>query len=48
MLPELCPTPIEQPALTGEYSSANVTLSRADLRELLAPYLNEQQQDILL
>jgi len=48
MLPELFPAPIEYPALTGEYSSANVTLSRADLRELLAPYLNEQPRDILL
>lgn len=42
MLPELRSTPIEQPALTGEYSSADVTLSQADLRELLAQYLAEQ------
>lgn len=48
MLPELQPTPIEQLALTDEYSSAHVTLSQAELRELLAPYLNEQQRDVLL
>lgn len=48
MLPELHPTPIEQPALTGEYSSANVTLSHAELRELLAPYLDEQRRDVLI
>lgn len=42
MLPELCSTPIKQPALMGEYSSANVTLDHAGLRELLSPYLAEQ------
>lgn len=47
MLPELRSAPIKQPALTGEYSSANVTLSHADLRELLAQYLAEQPQDVL-
>ena len=35
MLPELQPEPITQPALTGEYSSANVTLDLSGLRELL-------------
>jgi FlaA1/EpsC-like NDP-sugar epimerase len=38
MLPELRPA-IDRPALTSEYSSANVTLDHAGLRELLAPYL---------
>lgn len=42
MLPELCSTPIEQPAMTGEYSSADITLDHSGLRELLAPYLAEQ------
>jgi UDP-glucose 4-epimerase len=40
MLPELRSAPITQPALTDEYSSANVTLDHDGLRELLAPYLN--------
>lgn len=48
MLPELHHAPIEQPTLIGEYSSANVTLSRSELRELLAPYINEQRRDVLL
>jgi len=39
MLPELRMASIDQPALTGEYSSANVTLDRDGLRALLAPYL---------
>ena len=38
MLPELRRAPIDQPALAGEYSSANVTLDRERLRELLAPF----------
>lgn len=42
MLPELRSAPIDQPALAGEYSSANVTLDHAGLRELLTPYLAEQ------
>jgi len=42
MLPELCVTPIDQPALTEEYSSADITLDHAGLRELLAPYLTEE------
>ena len=39
MLPELRAAPINQPAFTGEYSSANVTLDQAGLRDLLAPYM---------
>lgn len=38
MLPELQPAPVE-PALTGEYSSSQVTLDHEGLRKLLAPYL---------
>jgi FlaA1/EpsC-like NDP-sugar epimerase len=38
MLPELRRTSIDQPPLAGEYSSANVTLDREQLRELLAPF----------
>jgi UDP-glucose 4-epimerase len=39
MLPELRSAPIDQPALTDEYSSANVTLDHAGLRQLLSDYL---------
>jgi len=39
MLPELRAAPITTPALTGEYSSAQVTLDHTGLRQLLAPYL---------
>jgi len=39
MLPELRRANVAQPALSGEYSSANVTLNRESLRTLLAPYL---------
>ena len=42
MLPELQSGPSQPPALTGEYSSANVTLDHVGLRELLSPYLEEQ------
>lgn len=42
MLPELRSLPIEQPALTSEYSSAHITLDHAGLRELLAPYLAKE------
>ena len=42
MLPELQSGPSRPPALTGEYSSANVTLDHVGLRELLSPYLEEQ------
>jgi FlaA1/EpsC-like NDP-sugar epimerase len=42
MLPELRTAPVDQPALTDEYSSAHVTLDQDGLRQLLAPYLTEQ------
>lgn len=42
MLPELGSPRVEKPALTGEYSSANVTLDGDGLRALLAPYLAEK------
>jgi len=42
MLPELQSDPLQSPALTGEYSSAKVTLDHSGLRELLTPYLAEQ------
>jgi UDP-glucose 4-epimerase len=42
MLPELRSHSIEKPALSGEYSSANVTLDHAGLRELLSTYLVER------
>jgi FlaA1/EpsC-like NDP-sugar epimerase len=43
MLPELRGTVIERPPLAGEYSSANVTLDRAALRDLLAAYLSDSR-----
>ncbi len=43
MLPELSDTPLDQSALTREYSSAEVTLDIAGLQKLLAPYLVDQQ-----
>jgi UDP-glucose 4-epimerase len=39
MLPELQRVPVDQPALSEEYSSARVTLDHDGLRALLAPYL---------
>jgi FlaA1/EpsC-like NDP-sugar epimerase len=39
MLPEVVGAPVEEPALAGEYSSSVVTLDRAGLEELLAPFL---------
>lgn len=39
MLPELQRMPVSQPALSGEYSSSNVTLDHAGLRKLLEAYL---------
>jgi len=42
MLPELCSTPINKPALNGEFSSANVTLTHKGLRGLLDSCLTEQ------
>jgi FlaA1/EpsC-like NDP-sugar epimerase len=41
MLPELNTLPAAPPALTREFSSANITLDHAGLRRLLAPYLAE-------
>jgi UDP-glucose 4-epimerase len=40
MLPELRAEPAETPALTGEYSSAVVTLDHPAIRDLLAPHLS--------
>jgi FlaA1/EpsC-like NDP-sugar epimerase len=42
MLPELCPEPVVRPALTHEYSSADVTLDRDSLRALLAHHMDER------
>lgn len=42
MLPEVHSISVEVPALTSEYSSANVTLDHDGLRALLAPYLGNQ------
>ena len=38
MLPELRRAPIDQPARTSEYSSAEITLGRTELAEMLAPF----------
>lgn len=40
MLPELPSSSVKQPALYGEYSSGNVTFSRAQLKKILDPYIN--------
>jgi UDP-glucose 4-epimerase len=42
MLPELQSSPSQHPALTSEYSSANVTSDCKSLRELLEPYMVQQ------
>jgi FlaA1/EpsC-like NDP-sugar epimerase len=39
MLPEVAGAPVTEPALVGEYSSEVVTLDRAGLEGLLAPFL---------
>jgi FlaA1/EpsC-like NDP-sugar epimerase len=41
MLPELRPR-IDEPALTSEYSSEQVTLDHQGLRELLSPYMTDR------
>lgn len=46
ILPELRQEPINRPALTGEYSSAHVTLDHDGLRELLAPYLEDERLEV--
>ena len=43
MLPELHETPLGTPALTREYSSADITVQHAGLRELLATYLDDKR-----
>jgi len=48
MLPELRSGSIDQPALTSEYSSANVTLDQTGLSKLLAPYLAKTTGNTLL
>lgn len=47
ILPELRQVPIDQPALTSEYSSADVTLDHDGLRALLAPYLEPEVERML-
>jgi UDP-glucose 4-epimerase len=42
VLPELRTQTLAQPALTGEYSSATVTLDQDGLRDLLTPYLDAE------
>ena len=41
MLPELFVRQFDKPALSGEYSSSNVTLDKDSLRELISPYLDD-------
>ncbi len=47
ILPELRQATIDQPVLTGEYSSANVTLDHDGLRALLAPYLEGEPAGVV-
>ncbi len=42
MLPEVNSAPVTEPAFTGEYSSMNITLDHAGLRELLAEFMTKQ------
>ncbi len=46
MLPELQSEPIEQPALSSEYSSSHITLDHQGLRDLLTPYLQNEIMDV--
>jgi FlaA1/EpsC-like NDP-sugar epimerase len=46
MLPELRSAAVNEPAFTSEYSSANVTLDRAGLRNLLDPFLRNSSVDV--
>jgi UDP-glucose 4-epimerase len=46
MLPELQQESLDRPALTGEYSSAHVTLDNKGLHALLAPYLQGQLDEV--
>lgn len=41
MLPEISSRQFDKPALTGEYTSSNITLDQDSLRELIEPYLGE-------
>jgi hypothetical protein len=41
MLPECGPVVGSEQVLTGEYSSADITLDHDGLRDLLAPYLTK-------
>ena len=46
MLPELRSQPMNEPALTSEYSSAHVTLDAEGLRRLLQPFLRKSTADV--
>jgi len=41
MLPEISARKFDKPALTGEYSSSNITLDQESLREMISPYLGD-------
>jgi UDP-glucose 4-epimerase len=47
MLPELRQAPIDRPALTGEYSSSDVTLDERGLRELLSAHLADRPAGVV-
>jgi FlaA1/EpsC-like NDP-sugar epimerase len=42
MLPELNPTPVTTPGITGEYSSSKITLDHNGLRDMLAEYISQE------
>lgn len=46
MLPELRSVSMNEPALTSEYSSSNVTLDADGLRQLLKPFLRNRTADV--
>jgi len=46
-LPELNKQALPEPAITSEYSSADVTIAHDGLRKLLEPYLSEAAHDMM-
>ncbi|GAB4511467.1 MAG: polysaccharide biosynthesis protein [Anaerolineae bacterium] len=47
LLPELLDEPVTQPAINGEYSSADTNLSVEDLKGILAPYITRHLEGVL-
>ena len=45
MLPELSTRHFDKPALSGEYSSSNITLDKDSLNDLISPYLGDFREE---